>query len=58
MDDSQHARARVASRLYVLGAAFFFSTGGTAIKLSGLSSWQIASFRSGLAASPSLVVGA
>ena len=50
MDDSQHARARAASRLYVLGAAFFFSTGGTAIKLSGLSSWQIASFRSGLAA--------
>jgi len=50
MDDSQHARARVASRLYILGAAFFFSTGGTAIKLSGLSSWQIASFRSGLAA--------
>jgi drug/metabolite transporter (DMT)-like permease len=40
----------VASRLYVLGAAFFFSTGGTAIKLSGLSNWQIASFRSGLAA--------
>ena len=50
MDDSQHARARVTSRLYVLGAALFFSTGGTAIKLSGLSSWQIASFRSGLVA--------
>jgi len=48
--DSQQARARLASRFYALGAAFFFSTGGTAIKLSGLSSWQIASFRSGLAA--------
>ncbi len=50
MHDSQHTRARVESRLYALGAAFFFSTGGTAIKLSGLSSWQIAGFRSGLAA--------
>jgi DME family drug/metabolite transporter len=50
LHDSQHTRARVASRLYALGAAFFFSTGGTAIKLSGLSSWQIAGFRSGLAA--------
>jgi len=39
-----------ASRLYILAAAFLFSTGGTAIKLSGLSNWQIASFRSGLAA--------
>ncbi|MBW1844422.1 MAG: DMT family transporter [Deltaproteobacteria bacterium] len=39
-----------APRLYALGAAFFFSTGGAAIKLSGLSSWQIAGFRSGLAA--------
>jgi drug/metabolite transporter (DMT)-like permease len=50
LHDSQHTRARVESRLYALGAAFFFSTGGTAIKLSGLSSWQIAGFRSGLAA--------
>ncbi|MBW2495457.1 MAG: DMT family transporter [Deltaproteobacteria bacterium] len=40
----------MAPRLYTLGAAFFFSTGGAAIKLSGLSSWQIAGFRSGLAA--------
>jgi DME family drug/metabolite transporter len=40
----------VSSRLYALGAALFFSTGGTAIKLSSLSNWQIAGFRSGLAA--------
>jgi drug/metabolite transporter (DMT)-like permease len=40
----------LAPRLYALAAAFFFSTGGTAIKLCGLSSWQIAGFRSGLAA--------
>ena len=38
------------SRLYALAAAFFFSTGGAAIKLSDLSSWQIAGYRSGLAA--------
>ena len=50
LHDSHHTRARLASRFYALGAAFFFSTGGTAIKLSGLSSWQIAGFRSGLAA--------
>ena len=38
------------SRLYALAAAFLFSTGGAAIKLSDLSSWQIAGYRSGLAA--------
>ena len=38
------------SRLYALAAAFFFSTGGAAIKLSELSSWQLAGYRSGLAA--------
>ena len=38
------------SRLYVLSAALLFSTGGAAIKLSALSGWQIASFRSALAA--------
>jgi drug/metabolite transporter (DMT)-like permease len=38
------------ARLYVLCAALLFSTGGAAIKLCALSSWQIAGFRSGLAA--------
>ena len=38
------------ARLFVLAAALLFSTGGAAIKLSTLSSWQIAGFRSGLAA--------
>ena len=37
-------------RLSILGAAFLFSTGGTAIKATSLSGWQIACFRSGLAA--------
>ncbi len=40
----------MSSRLFALGAALFFSTVGAAIKLSDLSSWQIAGFRSGLAA--------
>jgi drug/metabolite transporter, DME family len=37
-------------RLLLFLAAFLFSTGGAAIKASGLTSWQIASFRSGVAA--------
>ena len=41
-----HARAR----LLVLAGAVLLSTGGAAIKLCGLSSWQVASFRSGIAA--------
>ena len=38
------------ARLLVVGAALLFSTGGTVIKLSTLSAWQIAGFRSGIAA--------
>lgn len=38
------------SRTQVLLAALLFSTGGAAIKLTSLSSWQVAGFRSGLAA--------
>ena len=38
-----------AARLWVLAAALCFSTGGTAIKLSGLSGWQISSLRSAVA---------
>ncbi len=33
-------------RLHLVGAAILFSTGGAAIKLTHLASWQIASFRS------------
>lgn len=40
----------VASRLAVAGAALLFSTGGTAVKLTSFSPWQVASFRSGIAA--------
>ncbi|MGH7585251.1 MAG: DMT family transporter, partial [Gemmatimonadales bacterium] len=38
------------SRLELLGAAAIFSTGGAAIKATTLTSWQVASFRSGIAA--------
>jgi drug/metabolite transporter (DMT)-like permease len=42
-------RAR-ADRLRILGAAALFSTGGAAIKAVGLTPWQTAGFRSGVAA--------
>jgi drug/metabolite transporter (DMT)-like permease len=38
------------ARLEVLLAAFLFSTGGAAIKATSLTSWQVASFRAGIAA--------
>jgi drug/metabolite transporter (DMT)-like permease len=38
------------SRLLVLAAALLFSTGGAAIKATHLSAWQVAGFRSGIAA--------
>jgi drug/metabolite transporter (DMT)-like permease len=38
------------ARLLVLAAAVLFSTGGAAIKATSLSGWQVASFRSGVAA--------
>ncbi len=41
---------RTLHRLQILGAALLFSTGGAAIKATTLSSWQVAGFRSGVAA--------
>jgi drug/metabolite transporter, DME family len=38
------------SRLLLLAAAILFSTGGAAIKAGSLTAWQVASFRSGVAA--------
>ncbi len=43
------------ARLQVLGAALLFSTGGPLIKTSSLSPWQIACFRSAIAATVILV---
>jgi drug/metabolite transporter, DME family len=40
----------VRNRLLLIGAAFLFSTGGAAIKAATLTGWQVASFRSGVAA--------
>lgn len=41
---------RPSPRVQILMTALLFSTGGAAIKAASLSSWQVASFRSGLAA--------
>src|SRR5512134_191229 len=41
--------SRLSSRLAALAAAVLFSTGGAAIKATHLASWQVASFRSGIA---------
>jgi drug/metabolite transporter (DMT)-like permease len=41
---------KAAARLRILGAALLFSTGGAAIKSAAFTAWQIASFRSGIAA--------
>jgi DME family drug/metabolite transporter len=38
------------NRLLLFAAALLFSTGGAAIKATSLSSWQVAGFRSGIAA--------
>jgi len=39
-----------ANRILLLLAALLFSTGGAAIKLAALTGWQVASYRSGVAA--------
>jgi len=41
---------RTTHRLQLLGAALLFSTGGAAIKATELSAWQVAGFRSAVAA--------
>ncbi|MDP9169751.1 MAG: DMT family transporter, partial [Acidobacteriota bacterium] len=38
------------ARLLLFAAAFLFSTGGAAIKSCSMTSWQVAGFRSGIAA--------
>lgn len=44
------------ARLLVLASAVLFSTGGAAIKSTTLTSWQVASFRSGVAAVAILIM--
>jgi len=43
-------RESTTHRLQLLGAALLFSTGGAAIKATTLTAWQVAGFRSGVAA--------
>ena len=40
----------VRNRLLLVAAGLLFSTGGAAVKAASLTGWQVASFRSGLAA--------
>jgi drug/metabolite transporter (DMT)-like permease len=47
--------SRRANRLLLFAAAFLFSTGGAAIKATTLSSWQVAGFRSAVAAAAILL---
>ena len=42
--------SRALSRLLLFATAFLFSTGGAAIKACSLTGWQVAGFRSGIAA--------
>jgi drug/metabolite transporter (DMT)-like permease len=42
--------SRATNRLLLFLAAFLFSTGGAAIKMTALTAWQVAGFRSGIAA--------
>lgn len=50
MASSSAERVSGRSRLLVCAAALLFSTGGAAIKSTTLTGWQVASFRSGVAA--------
>ena len=47
---------RATARLQLIGAAVLFSTGGAAIKAADFTGWQIASFRSGIAAAALLLM--
>jgi DME family drug/metabolite transporter len=47
---TQKPRETIVPRLGVLAAAALFSTGGAAIKACGLTGWQVAGFRSAIAA--------
>jgi drug/metabolite transporter, DME family len=49
------ARRQWGSRLLILAAALLFSTGGAAIKACTLTAWQVASFRSAIAAAALLL---
>ncbi len=48
--------SRLTNRLLILAAALLFSTGGAAIKAAAFSPWQVASFRSAVAAAVILLL--
>ena len=47
---------KVIPALLLVGTALLFATGGAAIKLAALTAWQIAAFRSGIAAAMLLLI--
>ncbi len=54
--DSRPMQPRTTARLQLAAAAVLFSTGGAAIKAADFSAWQVASFRSGIAAAAILAL--
>lgn len=50
------ASPQILSRLAALAAALLFSTGGAVIKATSLTAWQVAGFRSGVAAAALLLL--
>jgi drug/metabolite transporter (DMT)-like permease len=52
---NENPSVRNVDRLMILASALLFSTGGAAVKMVGLSAWQVASLRSGVAAAALLV---
>ena len=55
-EDGRVMQERRRAEILVLLAALLFSTGGAAIKACALGSWQVASFRSGIAAAAILLL--
>jgi len=47
---------KIIPALTLVAAALLFATGGAAIKLASLTAWQIAAFRSGIAAAVLLLL--
>ncbi len=54
-DDGRAMQERRRAETLIVLAALLFSSGGAAIKACALGSWQVASFRSGIAAAAILL---
>ncbi len=56
MSRAQTVQPVIVPRLYVLGTAILFSTGGVVIKATSFTGWQVAGLRSGIAALAVLIL--